>query len=72
MGPNEEPAPVEYSERVPMEGAGRTALYTRALDWAQHKFTYTPKSGLNAIEAAGTIGVTGTGTVKQVDNRGEG
>ena len=67
----EEPASVEYSERVPMEGVGRTALYNRALDWSQNKFTYTPKSGLNAVEAAGTIRVTGTGKVKQVDNRGK-
>ncbi|MBT9393209.1 DUF4468 domain-containing protein [Hymenobacter sp. NST-14] len=70
-GQSEEPAPVEYSERVPVEGAGRTVLYTRALDWAQNKFTYKPKSALNAVEAAGTIRLTGTGTVKQVDNRGK-
>ncbi|MFD2785034.1 DUF4468 domain-containing protein [Hymenobacter rubripertinctus] len=67
----EEPAPVEYSERVPMPGAGRTVLYGRALDWAQNKFTYTPKSGLSTVEAAATIRVTGTGQVKQVDNRGK-
>ena len=33
-----------YRWKVP----AAAALYTRALDWAQNKFTYTPKSGLNA------------------------
>lgn len=65
------PAPVEYTERVPAEGSGRSALYNRALDWAQNKFTYAPKTGLKAVEAAGTVRVTGTGTVKQVDAKGK-
>ncbi|MDU0369681.1 DUF4468 domain-containing protein [Hymenobacter endophyticus] len=65
------PAPVEYTERVPTEGAGRTALYNRALDWAQNKFAYKPTSSLKATEAAGTLRITGTGTLKQVDGKGK-
>lgn len=65
------PAPVEYTERVPAEGAGRMALYTRALDWAQNKFSYKPVSDLKTTEAAGTLRVTGTGALKQVDSKGK-
>ncbi|RSK50959.1 DUF4468 domain-containing protein [Hymenobacter rigui] len=65
------PAPVEYTERVPAEGAGRVMLYNRALDWAQNKFSYKPISNLKATEAASTIRVTGTGTVKQLDSKGK-
>ncbi|MBX0291456.1 DUF4468 domain-containing protein [Hymenobacter sp. HSC-4F20] len=65
------PAPIEYSERVPSEGAGKTALYRRALDWTQNKFTYGPKSGLKAEEGAGAVRVTGTGKVKKVDGKGK-
>ncbi|RSK37275.1 DUF4468 domain-containing protein [Hymenobacter metallilatus] len=65
------PVPVEYSERVPAEGAGRTMLYNRALDWAQNKFSYKPTSNLKTTEAAGLIRITGTGTLKQVDNKGK-
>jgi Domain of unknown function (DUF4468) with TBP-like fold len=64
-------APVEYTERVPVEGAGRNMLYLRALSWTQNKFSYKPTSGLKANEAAGTIRVTGTGTVKRVDTKGK-
>lgn len=65
------PAPVEYSERVPAEGAGRTALYHRALDWTQNKFAYGPKSGLKAEEGVGTVRVTGTGKAKKLDTKGK-
>ncbi|MCA8832067.1 DUF4468 domain-containing protein [Hymenobacter pini] len=64
-------APIEYTERVPAEGSGRTMLYNRALSWAQNKFSYKPTSGLKANEAAGTIRISGTGTVKRVDNKGK-
>lgn len=64
-------APVEYSERVPAEGSGRSMLYNRALSWAQNKFSYKPTSALKATEAAGTVRITGTGTVKKVDSKGK-
>ncbi|TGD81594.1 DUF4468 domain-containing protein [Hymenobacter wooponensis] len=64
------PAPVEYSERVPADGAGRSALYRRALDWTENHFAYGPKSGQKADAAAGTVRLTGTGKVKPVDNKG--
>ncbi|GGG27509.1 DUF4468 domain-containing protein [Hymenobacter glacieicola] len=65
------PAPIEYSERVPADGAGKTALYRRALDWTQNKFAYGPKSGMKADEGTGTVRVTGTSKVKRVDNKGK-
>ncbi|WP_426493414.1 DUF4468 domain-containing protein [Hymenobacter sp. 102] len=65
------PTPVEYTERVPVEGAGRNMLYARAISWTQNKFSYKPTSGFKANEAAGTIRITGTGTVKRVDNKGK-
>jgi len=71
MAQTNTPAPVEYSERVPAEGSGKLALYNRALDWAQNKFSYAPKSGLKAVESAGSIRITGTGTLKQLDAKGK-
>lgn len=71
MAQTSAPAPVEYSERVPAEGAGKTALYNRALDWAQNKFSYAPKLGLKSAEASGIVRITGTGTLKQVDSKGK-
>ena len=65
------PERVDYAEKVVQEGAGRSALYTRALDWARNKFTYAPTSGLVAEPASGAIRVTGTGTLKPVDDRGK-
>jgi hypothetical protein len=64
------PAPVEYSERVPADGAGRTALYRRALDWTENHFAYGPKSNQKADATAGTLHLTGIGKVKPVDNKG--
>lgn len=63
--------PIEYTEQVPMEGAGRDMLYARALDWVQNKFTYNPQSGLDFQPAVGTIRLNGTGTIKPVDNKGK-
>lgn len=65
------PAPIEYSERVPAEGAGKTALYHRALEWTQNKFAYGPKSGFKAEEGVGTVRVTGTGKAKKLDAKGK-
>ena len=65
------PAPVNYTEQVVVEGAGRSSLYARALDWAQHKFTYAPTSALVADPTSSAIRVTGTGTLKPVDDRGK-
>jgi len=65
------PAPVGYSERVPAENLDNTTLYRRALDWAQNRFSYGPKSGMKVDESAGTVRVTGTGKVKQVDTKGK-
>ena len=64
------PAPVEYSERVPAEGAGSTALYRRSLDWTENRFAYGPKSNKKADAATGTVRLTGTGKVKPVDGKG--
>ncbi|OWP63759.1 hypothetical protein CDA63_07145 [Hymenobacter amundsenii] len=66
----EPPAPVGYTEQVALEGAGQSRLYSRALDWAQNKFTYQPKAALNAQPAAATIRLNGTGIVKTVDAKG--
>lgn len=63
------PAPVEYSERVPAEGAGSSALYRRALDWTENRFAYGPKSGQKADATAGTLRLTGTSKVKPVDKK---
>ncbi|SES80123.1 DUF4468 domain-containing protein [Hymenobacter actinosclerus] len=65
------PDRVDYTEQVVLEGAGRNALYARALDWAQHKFSYTPTSALVAEPASSAIRITGTGTLKPVDDRGK-
>jgi hypothetical protein len=64
------PAPVEYSERVPADGAGKSGLYRRALDWTDSHFAYGPKSNQKADATAGTLRLTGTGKVKPVDNKG--
>jgi hypothetical protein len=64
------PAPVEYSERVPSEGAGSTALYRRALEWTENHFAYGPKSGQKADATANTLRLTGTSKVKPVDKKG--
>ena len=63
--------PVGYTEQVTLEGAGRGQLYSRALDWAQNKFTYQPKAALSAQPATATIRLTGTGIVKTVDAKGK-
>lgn len=67
---SEAAAPIEYSERVPSEGAGRTLLQQRAFDWAENHFSYSPKSGLKSDAATGAVRVTGTGKVKPVDTKG--
>lgn len=66
-----EPEPIDYTEQVATEGAGRATLYGRALDWTQQKFGYKPTSALVAEPATGTIRLTGTGTLKPVNTRGE-
>ncbi|NVO32367.1 DUF4468 domain-containing protein [Hymenobacter lapidiphilus] len=65
------PVPVNYTEQVVVEGAGRSALYTRALNWAEHKFTYAPTTALVADPTKSVIRVTGTGKLKPVDARGQ-
>ncbi|WP_215138791.1 DUF4468 domain-containing protein [Hymenobacter sp. ISL-91] len=65
------PVPVSYTEQVAAEGAGRSALYTRALSWAENKFVYAPTTALVADPTKSTIRVTGTGTLKPVDARGQ-
>lgn len=66
-----EPEPVDYTEQVVVEGAGRAFLHARALDWVQHKFTYSPTSALVTEPATGLVRITGTGTLKPVDARGQ-
>ncbi|MBB4599744.1 hypothetical protein HNQ93_000776 [Hymenobacter luteus] len=65
------PTSIEYSERVPAEGAGKMALYRRALDWSQNKFAYKPASGLKTEEGAGAVRITGTSKLKRVDTKGK-
>ncbi|WP_045688889.1 MULTISPECIES: DUF4468 domain-containing protein [Hymenobacter] len=64
-------APIEYSERVPSEGSGRTLLYRRAYDWMENHFAYGPKSVIKADPAAGSLRVTGTSKIKPVDTKGK-
>lgn len=63
--------PVDYTEQVTVEGAGQASLYARALDWAQHKFNYAPTAALVAEPTTGVVRITGTGTLKPVDTRGQ-
>ncbi|SDY44062.1 DUF4468 domain-containing protein [Hymenobacter psychrophilus] len=65
------PERVDYTEQVVVEGAGHDALYARALDWTQHKFNYTPTTGLVSDPSKSTIRVMGSGTLKPVDDRGK-
>ncbi|QDA60507.1 DUF4468 domain-containing protein [Hymenobacter jejuensis] len=58
------PEPIEYSERVPSEGAGRTELYRRALDWTENHFAYGPKTGIKADAGTSSIRLTGTAKMK--------
>ncbi|QJX46375.1 DUF4468 domain-containing protein [Hymenobacter taeanensis] len=67
---SETPAPVEYSERVPADGAGKSALYRSALNWTETHFAYGPKSNQKTDATTGTVRLTGTGKVKPVDTKG--
>lgn len=64
-------APIGYSERVPVEAAEQSRLYTRALAWTEHQFAYAPKLNVKTDATAGTVRLTGTGRLKTVDTKGK-
>jgi len=58
------PAPIEYSEQVPAEGADQHLLYQWAVEWSENHFKYTPKLDVQADQKAGTLRLWGSGKVK--------
>lgn len=64
-------APIEYSERVPAEGAGKQLLYQRAVSWSENNFAYSPKSDVKADPAACSLRLRGTSKVKTVTTSGK-
>jgi hypothetical protein len=64
-------APIEYTERVLADSYGKATLQARAADWADHHFSYGPKTDFQSDAAAGTVRVQGTVKLKPVDNKGQ-
>lgn len=64
-------APIEYTERVPADSYGRATLQARAADWADHHFSYGPKTNFRSNPADGSVSVQGTVKLKPVDNKGQ-
>ncbi|MCC2547334.1 DUF4468 domain-containing protein [Hymenobacter sp. BT175] len=64
-------APIEYSERVPVDNTNKGSLYRRGLDWAQNHFAYTPTSEFKTDPSTGSIRVIGTSKVKPVNAAGK-
>lgn len=65
-------APIEYSEKVHVEGSNSVALYQHALSWTQEKFPYNPKSNAQANPETKEISLTGTSKIKMAAAKASG